>query len=119
MLSGVLYRLRRACRGIGGAGAVPLTGICQTEVVIFADGIVHTDMVLMVDAVAAVAGLVAVGHALAIKRMVGLVLHLPVASAVGEHVRCVYAQFTVIIDDAATRISSTVLVLSPTAHQLS
>ena len=72
----------------------------------------------MVYAVAAVAGLVAVCHALVTKRMVGLMLRLTVAGAVGIGVRCVNAHLTLIVDDATTRIACAIFALPPTAHQL-
>ena len=91
VLTGMLRGLSRACRGVGGAGGVPLPRIGQAEAVVVSDGVVHADAVLVVDAVAAVAGLVFVGNALVTQRMVGLVLHLSVTAAVGVSVRQVHA----------------------------
>ena len=118
VLAGVLRGLRRACRGICGAGGVPLSRVCQTQAVVIGDGIVHADSVFVVDTIAAVAGLVAVGHALSVEGMVGLMLHLSVTRAIGVGVRCVYTQLAMVIDDAATRIAGVIFVLPPTAHQL-
>ncbi len=86
---------------------------------VVADSIVESDAVVMVGAITTVAGLVAVRHTLAAKRMVGLMFHLSVACAMGKHIRSVNAQFAVIIGDAAASISRTVFVLPPAAHHLS
>ena len=91
VLTGMLRGLSRACRGVGGAGGVPLSRIGQAETMVVSDGVVHADAVLVVDAVAAVAGLVFVGNALVTQRMVGFVLHLSVTAAVGVSVRQVHA----------------------------
>ena len=83
MLAGVLCGLCRACGGICGACTVPLARIGQTQAVVVADGLDKGDAVVVVGAVAAVAGLVAVGYALVAERMLGLMLHLAVARAIG------------------------------------
>ena len=119
MLTGFLYRLCRTRGGIGRTSAVPLTRICKTQTVVVGDSIVHPNAIFVVDTVAAVGGFVTVSRTLLSKWMVSLMLHLPVTRSIGIGVRRVYSQFAMIIDDASARITRSIFVLSPTAHQLS
>ena len=118
VLAGILLGLRRARRGIGGTGAVPLSRISQAQTVVVADGIVHAEAVVVVGAVTAIAGLVAVGNALITQWMVGLMLHLSIAGAIGKLIRGVDAYLTLIVYDATTGIARAVFVLPPAGRQL-